>query len=657
EIAQAVVVVEGEGEEKRLVGYVVSQEGRELGEQELKRRLRKRLPGYLVPERLVWVEQMPLTLNGKVDRRALSGLSQVTDLVREEQEAHTKLPSPVESILIGVWEDVLKRKGIRVQDNFFELGGHSLLATQVVTRLRHIFTPAISILTLFEAPVIAQLAQRIERDLGAEQAAPDLPALVPVSREQPLALSFAQQRLWFQDRLDPGNAAYNIALAMHVQGTLKVDVLERALREIVNRHEILRTTYRYQEGQVLQVVGPENTFSLQQLDLRTENGMQDQDEINGLIREEAERPFDLVAGPLFRATLLCLNDEQTHILLITMHHIVADAWSLQILRHELVAIYTAFERGQPVPLPELPIQYADFAQWQRQWFHTGAFETQLDYWTKQLRGAHAFDLPLDHPRQQKLSNQGASYTFHLSVELSQALLAYSQREEVTLFMTLLAAFQVLLSRLKDAQDIVVGTDIANRVHVDIEGLIGFFVNLLALRTRLEKHQLFREVLQQVRAMVLDAYIHQDIPFDYLVEQLHLERSGGLTPLINVLFVMQNVPDIQNVASLSELTVSPIGDMTAQQAKFDVAFFLMEGPEGLRGRVNYNADLFEKDTIALMVQRYETLLQSIIAHPDHPIHVLEIATANDRIDLALRRRSQRGRLKASRGEGINLNEQQ
>jgi amino acid adenylation domain-containing protein len=653
EVEQGVVRVEGEGEEKRLVGYVVRKGGREIGERELKRRLGQRLPGYLVPERLVWVEQMPLTLNGKVDRRALSMLSQGMNKTGDEQETLAKLPGPVESILIGIWEDVLKRKGIHVQDNFFELGGHSLLATQVVTRLRRIFTPAISILTLFEAPVIAQLAQRIEQDLGAGRAALDLPALVPVSREQPLLLSFAQQRLWFQDRLDPGNAAYNIALAIRIQGTLKADILERALHEITRRHEILRTTYCYQGEQVWQNISSEDTFSLRQLDLRTEDGVQDQDRVNRLIHEEAEHPFDLVVGPLFRATLLHLNDEQTHILLVTMHHIVTDAWSLQIFRHELATLYTAFEHEQPSPLPALPIQYADFAQWQRQWFQAHALEVQLDYWTKQLRGARALDLPVDHPRQSKPGNQGASYTFRLPEDLSQALLVYSQRAEVTLFMTLLTAFQVLLSRLTGEQDIVVGTDIANRVHVETEGLIGFFVNLLALRIQLEGYPLFRDVLRQVRAMVLDAYIHQDLPFDYLVEQLQLERSGALTPLIHVLFVMQNVPEVQTMAQASELTVSPIGDIAAQQAKFDVAFFMMEGPEGLQGRVNYNADLFEEATIALLVQRYEALLQSIIAHSDYPIHVLEIATASERADLATRHKSQRSKLKATKERGINL----
>ncbi|HET8842302.1 MAG TPA: condensation domain-containing protein, partial [Ktedonobacteraceae bacterium] len=429
--------------------------------------------------------------------------------------------------------------------------------------------------------------------------------------------------------------------------------LERALRAIVERHEILRTSYFYDGKQALQVIGTADTFCLQRRDLRFVESSKRQDEVNRFIHEEAEYSFDLTVGPLFRATLLQLEAEREYILLITMHHIVADAWSLQIFQHELAALYIAFTQGQPTSLPELPLQYADFAQWQRQWFQSRALEAQLDYWTKQLRGAHAFDLPADHPRLPKLANRGASYTFNLPEELSQALLAYSRQEGATLFMVLLAAFQVLLSRQTDQRDIVVGTDIANRVHVETEGLIGFFVNLLALRVQLEGQPLFHEVLQQVRKVVLEAYTHQDIPFDSLVEQLHLERSSGLTPLVNILFVMQNVPEAELTATSSELTISPLGDTTAQQAKFDAAFFLIEGAKGLKGRVHYNADLFEENTIALLVKRYEALLQSILAHPDHPIQTLELATERDKKDAVARRDFRQIRLKASGSEGIDL----
>jgi NRPS condensation-like uncharacterized protein/acyl carrier protein len=653
EVEWAAVGVEGEGEEKRLVGYVVSKQGKVIGEQELRRRLRQRVPGYLVPERIVLVEALPLTLTGKIDRRALPALAQELDTLQGEPEQPTKQFSPVESILIGVWEDVLKRKDIRIDDNFFDLGGHSLLAMQVVTRLRNIFSPAISILTLFEAPNIAELARRIEQGLFGERTALDLPALLPTSRSQPLLLSFAQQRLWVQDRLDLGNPAYNIALAMRVQGNLKVDCLENALREIVRRHEILRTSYSYDGEQVSQVISSADTFYLQQRELHAEEREQSQDEVSRLIREEAAYPFNLATGPLFRATLLRRDKEREYILLITMHHIVADAWSLQIFQRELAALYTAFERGQPTPLPELPIQYADFAQWQRQWLRGHVLEAQLDYWAKQLRGARAFDLPADHPRQSKPGNRGASYAFRLPGDLSQALLAYSRQEGATLFMVLLAAFQVLLSRQTDQQDIVVGTDIANRVHVETEGLIGFFVNLLALRLRLEGQPLFHEVLQQVRQVILEAYMHQDIPFDAIVERLHLERNDGLTPLINVLFVMQNIPEMALTTTSSELTVTPLGDTTTQQAKFDAAFFLIEGAEGLRGRVEYNADLFEESAIARLLQRYEVLLRSILAHPNSPIQTLEIATESDKKDAAMRRSSRQIKLKAPKSEGIDL----
>ncbi|GHO57936.1 hypothetical protein KSB_64110 [Ktedonobacter robiniae] len=649
EVEGGVVVVQ-EGE---LVGYVVGRGGKMIEEQALRSRLRQHLPGYMVPQRIEVVPAFPLTPNGKVDRLALAEFTQQSEVYGENIEQPAKLTSPVESILLGIWEDVLRRKGIQTYDNFFELGGHSLLATQVVTRLRRIFTPNIPVSVLFETPNIAELARRIEHDQYGAQAVPEGPVLVPVPREQALLLSFAQQRLWFQDRLDPGNPAYNIPLAMHVQGVLKFDALEQTLREIVRRHEILRTTYRFDGEQVVQVIGSADDFCLEQHVLHVEDSTLKQHLTQKFMRAEAEHRFDLAHGPLFRAALVQFDQEQEYLLLVTMHHIVADAWSLQLFRHELVTLYAAFAQSQPSPLPALPIQYADFAQWQRRSFQNRTFEAHLDYWTTQLRGARAFDLPADHSRKSGTSNRGASYTFRLPDDLSQALLAYSKREEVTLFMTLLAAFQVLLARLTGSKDIVVGTDIASRTQVETESLIGFFVNLLALRLQLDGQPLFREVLQQVRTMVLDAYVHQDLPFDYLVDQLHLERRDGMTPLINVLFVLQNVPEMPTETRMPELVVKLVGDTATQHAKFDAAFFLVEGPAGLRGMVNYNTNLFEERTIAQLVQRYEALLQNILAHPEDPIHVLGIAPGSDKMSLDTRRDSLRSRLRTVKEESIDL----
>ncbi|MGH7927527.1 MAG: condensation domain-containing protein, partial [Candidatus Binatia bacterium] len=426
--------------------------------------------------------------------------------------------TPVEEMIAGIWGEVLQLRTVGVHDDFFDLGGHSLLATQVISRICQALQRVIPLRALFESSTVAGLAERIEETRRQELGLQALPML-PVSRDKPLPLSFSQQRLWFLDQYEPNSSVYNVPGALRLRGSLDVAALERGLNEIIRRHESLRTTFSLVDGEAVQVIAPSAELSLAVVDLRDcpEGGSEEQAQQLG--NEETRLAFDLAKGPLFRSKLLRLGEDD-HVLLLTMHHIVSDGWSMGVLHRELSVLYEGFSRSQPSPLPELPIQYADFALWQRQWLEGPELDRQLSYWKKQLEGAPGIlNLPTDRPRPAVQSYRGARRSFELSKEVTQKLKALSQTEGVTLFMSLLAACQSLLYRYTGQEDIVVGSPIANRTRTELEGLIGLFVNTLVLRTDLSGNPSFREVLQRVCRTALEAYEHQDLPFEKLVEEL------------------------------------------------------------------------------------------------------------------------------------------
>ncbi|MEH2382482.1 MAG: amino acid adenylation domain-containing protein [Nostoc sp.] len=435
-------------------------------------------------------------------------------------------------------------------------------------------------------------------------------------------LSFAQQRLWFLEQLKPGNSFYNQPGVVRLIGALNVAVLEQSFNEIIRRHEALRTTFTVVERQPVQVIASTLVLKLPVVDLQKLPYADREKEVMRLATKEAQVPFNLVEGPLLRCTLLQL-DEAEYVLLFTMHHIISDGWSKGILIREMAALYEAFSIGQLSPLAELPIQYADFAAWQRQWLQAEILQSQISYWKKQLEGASAtLELPTDYPRPAIQTFRGTTYSFELSVELSQALKKLSQQQGTTLFMTLLAAFQTLLWRYTGQEDIVVGSPIANRNRADIEGLIGFFVNTLVLRTNLAGNPTFKELLTRVREMALGVYAHQDLPFEQLVEELQPQRSLSHTPLFQVMFALQNAPIL--ALELPHLALSLL-ESDSGSAKFDLTLDMTETAQGLVGILEYNTDLFKAGTIRQMAGHLQTLLSGIVANPQQRLSELPLLT--------------------------------
>ena len=548
---------------------------------------------------------------------------------RGTQTAYLAPSTPVEDVLAGIWADLLGVDRVGVHDDFFAAGGHSLLGTRLLSRVGAAFSVDLPLRALFEAPTVSRLAERIE-SAGKGSASTATPPLVPQPREGPPPLSFAQQRLWLLDKLEPGQTTYNTPAPVRLQGPLDTGALERSLAEIVRRHEALRTTFVTVGGEPRQAITASQPFTLPVLDLASLPDQARAAEAERLTAEDAQRPFDLARGPLFRATLLRLGPE-AHALLLTMHHVVTDGWSIGVLMQELSTLYEAFTAGRPSPLPELPIQYADYAVWQRAWLSGEVLEGQLAYWREQLRGAPAaLDLPTDRPRPAAESHRGGSLSFCLPKRLSTGLVALGRREGVTLFMTLLAAFQVLLQRYSGQDDIVVGSPIAGRTRVETESLIGFFVNTLVLRTRLDGEPTFRDLSARVREGTLGAHAHQDVPFEKLVEELAPARDRSRSPLFQVMFILQNAPGAAGALGAAHLTRIPV---STTMAMFDLTLSAEETTEGLACEMDYATDLFDAATIARMAGHFQVLIEGFVADPERRVSELPLLTERERVELA------------------------
>jgi amino acid adenylation domain-containing protein len=608
-------------------------------EEAVRRHLRQTLPDYMVPPFLVRLDAFPLTHNGKVDRRGLPAP------VPAQGRGSGGPRPPAEEILAAVWGEVLGLPAVGPDDNFFALGGHSLKATQVAIRIQERLGVDLPLRRIFEAATLAELAAAVEA-ASREGGGLAIPPIEPVFQDgregRELPLSFAQERMWMAEQLEPGTGAYNMAVGLAIRGPLGVPVLARALAGIVARHEALRTRFLATESGPVQVVEPRVALGLPVVDLSALPEALRPGELKRLSGEAARHPFDLTTAPLLQ-TALVHQGRADHLLLISMHHIVSDGWSMGVFLQELARLYADFAVGGTASLAPLPIQYTDFAHWQREWLQGEALEPLLAYWRRRLASAPAvLELLADRPRPPVRSLRGASRSRLLPPALHADLKVLSQRHGVTLFMTLLAAFQVLLSRYSGQQDILVGTDTANRNRREIEGLIGFFVNNPVLRTDLSGNPTFAELLERVRVTTLEAYAHQDLPFEKLVEELRPERDLSRTPIFQVLFVLQNVP-LGNLRA-SGLSFTPLA-VESGRCKFDLILMMWEIEEGLQETWTYSTDLFDEPTIARMSGHLEALLRQAAARPEARLNDLEMLTERERERHGMERQ-QRQNLEAS-----------
>ena len=609
--------------DKELVAYVVPSNGldRSVLVKALQRSAREKLPHHMVPAAFVLLDQLPRTLSGKIDRRALPK----PDRDQQQTDDETAQQTPITEVVAGIWCEVLGLDRVGQLDDFFELGGHSLLVAQVMARVREAFGVDVPLRKFFEARTLNELAALIDAGLKNKHNLTSLP-IEPVDRTADLPLSFAQQRLWFLDQMEPGNPFYTIPAAVRLKGVLDVGALEATFNELVRRHESLRTTFIPVDGNPVQMIAPSLKLTLEVVDL---SGLEkDQREVEAMrrVEEDGRQAFDLTKGPLLRPVLIKLAGDE-HLLLFSMHHIISDVWSRGVLVRELKALYLAFSRKQPSPLPELPLQYADFAAWQRHWLRDEILESQLSYWKEQLAGAPAvLELPADHPRPPVQSLNGAKETLVLPATLLESARVFSRREGATMFMTLLAAFNALLHRLTGQTDIVVGVPIANRERMELEGIIGFFTNTLVLRTNLAGNPSFRDLLKHEREVALGAYTHRELPFEALVEASQPERDLSYPPLFQVMFVHQM--SMTEEFELPGLTLTNVG-VDNGSAKFDMTLFLVEASGSLAAMLEYNSDLFEATTARRTLQLLENLLTAALAEPDKPIGKLEVLSETDR----------------------------
>ncbi|MDO0928848.1 amino acid adenylation domain-containing protein [Streptomyces sp. TG1A-8] len=621
EVAAATVVVREDAPgDKRLVAYVVPAGGTGPAEEGLRARLRRELPDYMVPSAFVVLERLPLTPNGKVDRRALPAPEPRTG------GAGGAAPrTPAERAVAAAWSEVLGTEVTGVDDDFFALGGHSLLATQVTSRLRAELGVEVPVRALFASPTVGALAAVVEElDTGGAQ------RIAPADRAGgPLPLSFAQQRLWFLDQLEPGRAEYVVPFALRVGGALDTAALDAALTAVVARHEALRTRFVADDGgRPGQVVDPPAPVRAAVHDLRHLAGPEERLlAARELVEAEAGRPFDLASGPLLRASLVRLADEEAH-LLLAVHHVVCDGWSQGVMARELREGYRAAVSGAAARLPQLPVQYADFSVWQRERLTGDELERQLAYWRERLAGVEPLELPTDRHRPAGRPGGGDSVEFAVPAEVAARLRAAATARGASLYMVLLAVYQVLLAKYSRQDDIAVGSPIAGRNRAETEDLIGFFVNTLVMRTDLSGDPAFTELLDRVKDTALGAYDHQDLPFERLVEELAPDRDSSRNPLFQTVFTLQNTPD-DHAWNLPGLEVEPF-TVTLPDAKFDLSLMMSEDAGGdLRGTLEYRTDLFERETVVRLADHLGSLLDAVAGAPGARLSELCLLTPAER----------------------------
>ncbi len=622
-LRDAVVMADDAGsDEKTLVAYVVAHHPGSVSAEEILRWLQERLPAYMLPASFVWLTRIPLTSNGKVDSRALRSFAVQAPAA---DKTHTPAQTALEELLAGIWREVLGIGHVGIHDSFFDSGGHSLRATRVISRIRKALGVEVPMRAFLESPTIADLARHIESEAPGD-VVPD-PQIKTASRRAELPLSYAQQRLWFLDQLERNSSTYNIPYAARLTGLLDIPSLQRSLDEVVRRHEALRTRFVMTPSPVQQI-SPARPVTLPLIELSTLPPAAREIELQTVLAEVGQRPFDLSRDLMLRSALIRLADRE-HVLAVTVHHIAADGWSMGILFDELAALYGAFRRGEGSPLPELAVQYADYTVWQQSCLQGARLGRHLEYWTQRLRDAPAvLELPSDFPRPAVQTQHGARECAPLAQELVVGLEQLGRREGTTLFMTLLAAFKVLMLRYSGQEDVVVGSPIAGRNRLELETLIGCFVNTLALRTDLSGNPTFRDLLGRVRETTLGAYTHQDLPFERLVQELHPKRDPSRAPVFQVMFALQQGPATLRLEGLDTRTLEPDNPT----AKFDLTFSVVAGEEAAKTSIEYNTDIFRSATIRRMLGHWTPLLEGIAADSSRRVMELPLLSEDERLRL-------------------------
>ena len=606
---------------KFLVAFVKLNNG--TGSEPLRQYLSDRLPPTMLPSAFVELDQLPRTLNGKIDRKALPDL----ELLQAERELEAGKMTPIEEIVAGIWCEVLRLPAIARTGNFFNLGGHSLLVTQVLARVRECLKVEVPIRSIFEAPTLDQFARLIEEQIShGEQS--ELATITRVSRDGELPLSFSQQRMWFFEQLASGSGAFNIALGVRLTGALNVSALEQTFREIIRRHEALRTVFPQTNSQPVQIIQPPGMFNLPIVDLSALPREQREPEAARFAQQETLRRFDLANGPLVRPKLLRMNEDE-HIIICTMHHIIGDGQSFEVIIAEMSRIYSTFTEGQPSPLAEVSVQYVDYAAWQQQLLRGEELEKRLAYWRKQLAEAPArLNLPLARSRPKVQKFGGTYQKVALSPELTTALRELSRREGTTLYMTMLSAFVLLLNQYTDDEDIVVGSVYANRERVEAEKVIGILANTLVLRVNLAGAMTFRDVMKQVRQVCLDAYSYQVSP--ELIREDLAKRGEERERLFDVWFQFEK--QLKEKLDMSGLETSWYEE-AKEVTRFELSLSLGELDDEIVGKIDYDDRIFTAQTTARMLEDYISLLKLMAADPEKnlaavsPASAAAVATAN------------------------------
>ncbi|MBF0399051.1 MAG: amino acid adenylation domain-containing protein, partial [Desulfobacterales bacterium] len=599
DVRESVVILSNE----QLIAYVT---GILDNPNDLKRYLKTYIPDYMIPSSIIILNEMPLMPNGKIDRKALP---KPEENRLNKNEAIPK--TPAEELLLNLCRLLLKKPYLSIEDNFFESGGHSLLATQFVSRISQSFGIDISIRAIFEYPVLKDLAGYIEQVNKPYL----IPLITPIEKRDRYPLSHAQKRLWFLYKLEPENPTYNMPASLKLKGRLDLEAFKGALRYVISRHDSLRMCFLTEDGiPYVSLISSDisvNVIALNQID-----------GIEKLIFSHANEPFDLEKGPLLKVTLIKTSSDE-HILLFNMHHIISDGWSIGIMINELSHIYESLIKNDKILLTDIKIQYQDFADWQNRWLTGDILNNQLAYWKEKLKNApDLLMLPYDHIRPAIQTYRGNHISIDISKELSDKINKLSQTNGVTLFMTLLSAFKVLLYKYSGQEDILIGSPIANRGNKQIDNLIGFFVNTLVLRTHVDGEISFIDLLKDVRKTCLDAYINQDVPFEHIVEHLNVQRSLSYSPLFQVMFTMQNTP-IEEFR-LTDISITQL-EQSYPISKFDLSLGLQETDDGLKGEFEYNIDLFDQSTIERMSSHFKILLENIVNQAEQSIGKLQLLT--------------------------------